>query len=196
MADAMSRQETPERILKAATRLFYDEGIRAVGVDAIAAAAGVTKRTLYYHFPSKDALVAAYLDRWARSVPDAPDLSRDAAVAAILGRFRELQAWFGTDRFRGCPFVNAVTEVGADNEPAVELARTFKAGRRAWFATLLTRAGASNPEALAAQMMVLVDGAIVSALVTDSPEPAIHAEAAARTLLAAAGVLPMEAGGS
>jgi len=196
MADTMNRQDTPERILKAATRLFYAQGIRAVGVDAVAAEAGVTKRTLYYHYPSKDALVAAYLDRWAQAVPAAPDLAPDAAVAAILARFAELQAWFGTDRFRGCPFVNAVTEVGADNEPAVAVARTFKAGRRAWFAALLARAGASEPEALAAQLMILVDGAIVSALVTDTAEPAAAAASAARTLLAAAGLLPTEPRGS
>ena len=185
MADAMSRQDTPERILKAATKLFYAQGIRAVGVDAVAAAAGVTKRTLYYHYPSKDALIAAFLARWAAAVPDAPDLTPDAAIAAILGRFGELRAWFGTDRFRGCPFVNAVTEVGTDNPPAVAVARSFKAGRRAWFSALLAR-----------QLMLLVDGAIVTALVRGTPEPAEEAEAAARTLLGAAGLLPSEPRGS
>ena len=196
MADAMSRQDTSERILKAATRLFYAQGIRAVGVDAVAAAAGVTKRTLYYHYPSKDALIAAFLARWAAAVPDAPDLTPDAAIAAILGRFGELRTWFGTDRFRGCPFVNAVTEVGTDNPPAVAVARSFKAGRRAWFSTLLARAGARDPEALAGQLMLLVDGAIVTALVRGTPEPAEEAEAAARTLLGAAGLLPSEPRGS
>lgn len=189
----MARQDASERILKAATRLFYAEGIRAVGVDAVAAAAGVTKRTLYYHFRSKDALVAACLERRARDAAAVPDLSPAAAAEAVLARFDELHGWFRTDRFRGCPFVNAVTEVGADGHPAVAIARRFKADRRAWFTALLARAGAADPDGLAAQLMLLVDGAIVGALVRGGPEPAAEAGAAARTLLAAAGILPSAA---
>lgn len=189
MAKAMSGQEAPERILKAATRLFYDEGIRAVGVDAVAAAAGVTKRTLYYHFDSKDALVTACLERRAREAAEAPDLSPEAATAAVLARFDDLHAWFRTDRFRGCPFVNAVTELGIDDHPAVSIARAFKSERRRWFAQLLARAGAKEPDALAAQLMLLVDGCIVAALVRGTAEPAVEARTAAHTLLRAAGLL-------
>lgn len=189
MAKTMPGQDASERILKAATRLFYQEGIRAVGVDAVAAAAGVTKRTLYYHFESKDALVAACLQRRAREAAEAPELSPAAAVAAILARFDDLRDWFGTGRFRGCPFVNAVTEVGAPDHPAVRIAQAFKSERRRWFAVLLGRAGAAEPDALAAQLMLLVDGCIVGALVRGTAEPAVEAAAAARTLLRAAGLL-------
>src|SRR3954471_5577840 len=96
-----------ERVLAAADRLFYAHGIRAVGVDAIAAEAGVSKRTLYNHYSSKDALIAAYLTgRFRHMTPsDAP------ALEQILGVFDRLERVFGSTGFRGCPFVNAVAEI-------------------------------------------------------------------------------------
>src|SRR5258705_12915793 len=92
-----------ERILAAADKLFYAQGIRAVGVDAVAAEADVSKRTLYAHYPSKDDLIAAYLTaRFRHMVPsDAP------AREQILGYFATLERAFGRADFRGCPYVNA-----------------------------------------------------------------------------------------
>src|SRR4026207_222413 len=97
-----------ERILAAADKLFYRQGIRAVGADAVAAEAGVSKRTLYNHYPSKDALIAAYLTaRFKQIAPsDAP------AREQILGTFDRLERIFQATGFRGCPFVNAVAEIG------------------------------------------------------------------------------------
>src|SRR6201990_2845681 len=99
-----------DRILETADRLFYLQGIRAIGVDTIAAEIGISKRTLYNHFPSKDALIAAYLERRARpaKLSDAP------AIEQILGTFDALERRFGSAEFRGCPFVNAVTELGPE----------------------------------------------------------------------------------
>jgi AcrR family transcriptional regulator len=191
MADTRKAQDAFERILRAADRLFYGQGIRAVGVDAVAEAAGVTKRTLYYHFASKDDLVAAYLQKRADALPEITIAQPQDAVRAVLGRFDMLEAWFVTDRFRGCPFVNAVAELGAAEHPAGRLAAEFKAGRRAWFRELLTKAGMKSPDRLAGQLMVLVDGAIAAALVQHSAEPARDAREAARILLSAAG-LPVD----
>src|SRR3989449_9735903 len=103
----LSTQTCVERILAAADGLFYAKGIRAVGVDAVAAAAGVSKRTLYNHYPSKDALIAAYLQgRFKHIAPsDAP------AREQILGAFDRLERMFADGSFRGCPYVNAVTEI-------------------------------------------------------------------------------------
>src|SRR5215211_2476131 len=94
-----------ERILAAADKLFYTQGIRAVGVDTVAAEAGVSKRTLYNYYPSKDALIAAYLTaRFKHITPsDAP------AREQILGAFDRLERMFRDGSFRGCPYVNAVT---------------------------------------------------------------------------------------
>src|SRR6266567_7534700 len=109
----MSSSEKPtmkERILETADRLFYLQGIRAVGVDTIAAEIGISKRTLYNHFASKDALISAYLAR--RFV--APRPSDKSPLEQILGTFDSLERRFASRDFRGCPFVNAVAELSED----------------------------------------------------------------------------------
>ncbi len=181
------RKPTPtpaERILAAADKLFYTQGIRTIGVDAVAAEANVSKRTLYNHYPSKDALIAAYLAARFRHVPpsDAP------AVEQILGVFDRLERVFGTPAFRGCPFVNAVAELGDAKHAAAGIANRFKEERRQWFKAQLERLKAKNPEALATQLQILTDGAIATALVRGDPAYARAARAAAATLLQAAGV--------
>ena len=98
------KTDMKERILETADKLFYSKGIRAIGVDTIAAEAGISKRTLYNHFPSKDALISAYLGR--RFV--APHPSDKPPVEQILGTFDRLERGFASKGFRGCPFVNAV----------------------------------------------------------------------------------------
>lgn len=178
--------EVGERILEAAERLFYGQGIRAVGVDAIAASAGVSKRTLYRHYPSKDLLVAAYLERRAHAL-----IAHDGEPRGrVLKAFDALERWFASSRFRGCPFVNAVCELGAEpGHPAVAVAGRLKAERRAWFERAMREAGAADPGALADQLMILFEGAIATALVRGGgADVARSARAAALTLLAAAGV--------
>ena len=109
MATLPAKPDMKERILETADRLFYLQGIRAIGVDTIAAEIGISKRTLYNHFPSKDALISAYLAR--RFV--APRPSDKPPVEQILGTFDSLERRFSAKDFRGCPFVNAVAELGA-----------------------------------------------------------------------------------
>jgi AcrR family transcriptional regulator len=96
-----------ERILETVDKLFYLQGIRAIGVDTIAAEIGISKRTLYNHFPSKDALIAAYLER--RFVLPRP--SDKPAAEQILATFDSLERRFSAKDFRDCPFVNAVAEL-------------------------------------------------------------------------------------
>jgi len=171
-----------ERILATADKLFYTQGIRAVGVDTIAAEAGVSKRTLYNHYPSKDALIAAYLTtRFKQIAPsDAP------AREQILGTFERLERIFQATGFRGCPFVNAVAEIGDPKHAASRIAIEFKEQRRQWFRELLARVGVKDPDALAVQLQILVDGAIATALVRNDPAVARSARAAAEILLDAA----------
>src|SRR5579885_788301 len=99
MERAAAKRAMQERILEAADRLFYGEGLRAVGVDTIADEIGISKRTLYNHYPSKDALIVAYLERRLRPLA----LSDDPPVAQILGVFERLERAFGDGGFRGCP---------------------------------------------------------------------------------------------
>jgi AcrR family transcriptional regulator len=173
-----------DRILETADRLFYGQGIRAIGVDTIAAEIGISKRTLYNHFPSKDALIAAYLSR--RFTP--LELSDAPPASQILDRFERLQRLISGQGFRGCPFVNAVAELGESSPPVNEIAIAFKEQQREWFRDLLTRAGATDPDGLATQLAILVDGAIATALVRGEPALARAAKAAAVALLGVAGV--------
>jgi AcrR family transcriptional regulator len=173
-----------ERILETADRLFYGQGIRAVGVDTIAAEIGISKRTLYNYFASKDALIVAYLARRVRPAP----ISDLPPAEQILGDFDRLERSFARSGFRGCPFVNAVAELKEKHHAANAIALAFKEQRRRWFRDLLRRLDVADPEGLALQLMLLVDGAIAAMVVRGDPKTARAAREAARVLLSAAGV--------
>jgi AcrR family transcriptional regulator len=173
-----------DRIVETADRLFYGQGIRAIGVDTIAAEVGISKRTLYNHFPSKDALIVAYLSR--RSTPIR--VSERPPLEQILGAFDRLERAFADKGFRGCPFVNAVAELGERGHAANQIAVAFKEQRRTGFRDLLAQLGVPDPDGLATQLAILVDGAIAGALVRGDPAMARAAKEAARVLLHAAGV--------
>jgi AcrR family transcriptional regulator len=174
----------PERILETADRLFYLQGIRAVGVDTIAAEIGISKRTLYNHFPSKDALISAYLERRFKPVP----ASDKPPAEQILGTFDRLERGFADKGFRGCPFVNAVAELGAGDHAVRKIAVAFKESRRIWFRDLLKQLDVADADGLATQLTLLVDGSIAQDLVRNDPSMARAAKEAAKVLLANAGV--------
>jgi AcrR family transcriptional regulator len=184
MAPLPAKPAMKDRILDTADRLFYLQGIRAVGVDTIAAEIGISKRTLYNHFPSKDALISAYLAR--RFV--APRPSEKPPVEQILGTFDSLERRFSAKDFRGCPFVNAVAELGSEDQSVRRIAIAFKESRRLWFRDLLVQLGVPDAEGLATQLTVLVDGSIAQDLVRNDPAMARAAKAAATVLLRHAGV--------
>jgi len=173
-----------ERILETADKLFYLQGIRAIGVDTIAAEIGISKRTLYNHFPSKDALISAYLAR--RFVQPRP--SDKPPVEQILGTFDSLERRFSAKDFRGCPFVNAVAELGTEDQSVRKIAIAFKESRRIWFRDLLAQLDIADAEGLATQLVLLVDGSIAQDLVRGDPSMARAAKQAAKVLLANAQV--------
>ena len=175
-----------ERILDTADRLFYGQGIRAVGVDTIAAEIGISKRTLYNHFPSKDDLIVAYLSRRLKPAPpsDRPPMEQ------ILGAFDRLERTIATGVFRGCPFVNAVAELKEPAHAANKIALAFKEQRRVWFQELLGRLGIKETESLSMQFQILIDGAIAAAIVRGDPKVAAAARDEAAVLLKAAGGAP------
>jgi AcrR family transcriptional regulator len=184
MATLPARPSMKERILETADRLFYLQGIRAIGVDTIAAEIGISKRTLYNHFPSKDALISAYLAR--RFVQPQP--SDKPPAEQILGTFDRLERGFASKGFRGCPFVNAVAELGAEDQAVRSIAIAFKESRRLWFRDLLLQLDVTDAEGLATQLTLLVDGSIAQDLVRNDPSMARAAKEAARVLLGNAGV--------
>lgn len=184
MASPPPKQTMKERILETADKLFYLQGIRAIGVDTIAAEIGISKRTLYNHFPSKDALISAYLAR--RFVQPRP--SDKPPVEQILGTFDSLERRFSAKDFRGCPFVNAVAELGTEDQSVRKIAIAFKESRRIWFRDLLAQLDIADAEGLATQLVLLVDGSIAQDLVRGDPSMARAAKQAAKVLLANAGV--------
>jgi AcrR family transcriptional regulator len=188
---AKDASKTRAKVLKTAGRLFYSRGIRPVSMDEIAEAAGVTKRTLYYHFASKDDLVVAYLedrDCTARAALDTAVRRRgDSPLEQLLGVFDELEVAFRSTRFRGCPFMNAAAELSDVDHPARPIAIRHKEELRAWLEGLASNLGVSDPRGLSEQLLLLLDGAIANWLVRGDPEAARHARQAATVLLTAAG---------
>jgi AcrR family transcriptional regulator len=147
-----------ERLLDAASELFYRRGIRAVGVDLVAEVAGTTKKTLYDRFGSKDELVALYLRRRARRwqdflLPYLQDSGPDR-LAAVSAVFDALDAWL-REQGRGCAFVNAYAEVGGTGHPAEAVIRTEKDWMRQVFVAL------AGDESLGAELHLLYEGAVV-----------------------------------
>jgi AcrR family transcriptional regulator len=171
-----------ERILATADRLFYGQGIRAIGVDTVAAEIGISKRTLYNHFPSKDALIVAYLER--RSAP--MRVADDPPRQQILKLFERLERTLAGGDFRGCPFVNAVAEIGLPDHPANDVALDFKERRRLWFREMASRMGLAGADRIATQLALLLDGAIAAGLVRRDPAMARAARDAAEVLLESA----------
>lgn len=161
-----TRPMTPagRRILAAAEELFYDRGITAVGVDLIAEHSGVTKRTLYNRFGSKEHLVAAYLTerdrRWRAHVRAAVDAC-DTPAEAVTAPFEALRTWSETHT-RGCAFINALAELPDPSHPAHRVAAHQKLWLRNLFAELATAAGCSRPATLATQLLVLHEGAVAT----------------------------------
>lgn len=163
-----------ERILDAAAQQYYAEGIRAVSADKLIAAAHVSKATFYRHFPSKDDLVAAYLELRAeqeRAVITAQraELGNDAAAVLLWYADMVGQA-VASPGFRGCPFINAAAELPAKSHPG----RAIIGEHRAWLisqaAELLTALRVVDAGAKAEQLMMLRDGAMVSGYLSSTPE--------------------------
>jgi AcrR family transcriptional regulator len=155
------------RILAVAGDLFYRHGIRAVGVDAIAEAAGTNKMTLYRHFGSKDDLVAAYLRQsaseadgcWGKFEQAHPGDGR-AQLRAWLEEMAEHVA--NADQ-RGCPLANAAVELPEKDHPARRVIEEFKVAQRAKLIQLCRTAGLSEPDMLADELHLLLEGARVTA---------------------------------
>jgi AcrR family transcriptional regulator len=185
---ARDSSKTRRRLIAAADGLFYGQGIRAVGVDAVAEAAGVTKRTLYYHFASKDDLIAAYLEerdlptlgRYQGMIPEggAPAARRIRRIFEQLGKNAENPRW------RGCSFLRAAAEfANLPGHPARVVAARHKRRFEAWLEEVLAADGFGEGAALARQLMILLDGAVAQILIHRDPSYALSAADAALTLL-------------
>ena len=183
-----SKPSPRERLLDAATELFYAEGIHTVGIDRVIERADVAKASLYSTFGSKDGLIRAYLERRHEVLINR--LRRAAArvedpVERMLAVFDAHAAWFSRPDYRGCAFVAAAAEAPAEGLIANATAE-YRQEVRDLFVELATDAGIADPEQLADQLRLIYDGSSVAANLDHNPAIASPARAAARTLIEAA----------
>jgi AcrR family transcriptional regulator len=178
-----------ERILDTAFRLFYAYGPRGVGVDTVIAESGVAKATLYKHFPSKDDLVLAYLDKvdqaWFGALRAAARDAGDDPRAQLVGMFDALTGACRREGYHGCAFINTAAESAAGS-PVHARTVEHKNVVRAWVTDLARRAGAAEPELLARQLTLLLDGGLAGGVLDADPAVAEAAKRTARAVVDAA----------
>jgi AcrR family transcriptional regulator len=183
-----------ERLLDATEALIYAGGIHATGVDAIVRQSGTARKSFYTHFGSKDALVAAALERrderWMNWFIQGTLRHGESTRTRLLGMFDVLREWFASADFHGCAFLNAAGEIAGAEDPIRVVAREHKERLLAFVRTqcdeyMAERNVADSNQAarLARQWLILIDGAIGVALVSGEPDAALDARAAAEHLL-------------
>ncbi len=184
-----------DHLVDTALELFYRDGYHATGIDKVLGEAGVARMTLYKHFKSKDDLILAALRRrdeqfrawFARAV----ERGGETPKRRLLAIFDVLEDWFAGKAFpgqpfAGCAFINATAEFGKPGDPVQRAAAEHKQLLLEFTRDLAAQAGAADPEALARDLMLLGEGAIVSAQVSRDTAAAGRAKAIARPLIAAA----------
>ena len=165
-SDAQSNAEVRDRILETACTLFYQRGVRAVGVDLVVEKAGVAKTSLYRHFGTKDDLVAAFLRRededfwgtWDRVA----GRHVDDAAAEMDAHLEWISERVGRPSYRGCPQINVAAEFPEIDHPARKVATAHKRQMRKRLRGIAERLGAARPDELAGQLSLLINGAFVS----------------------------------
>lgn len=183
----MQTDEGRARLLEAAERLFYERGIRGVGMDDVRGASGLSLKRLYAYYPSKERLVEAVLEgrdrRWRGSLAAYVERVEDPADR-ILAVFEWLERWFREPGFRGCAWINAAGEMGGTSPDIARQAREHKRAVAGYLATLVESAGLAGE--LADHLMLLAEGAMSLAAIEGDPDAARRAAGAARVLLQAA----------
>lgn len=186
---ASPRGAARDRILETAFRLFYADGVRGVGVDTVIAESGVAKATLYKHFPRKDDLVLAYLDRvdgiWRGQLEAAAEAAGEDPRDRLVGMFDALVSACRSDGFHGCAFINTAAEASPGTDVHARTVQHKVAVRR-WVRELAEQAGAADPDALARSLTLLLDGGLASGVLDADPRSAEAAKDAARALVTAA----------
>ncbi len=185
--DSPAGSAVRDRLLDTAADLFYREGVRAVGVDLVVERTGVAKTSLYRHFPSKDDLVAAVLERddrnyWAHweRIAEAHTGNPGAELTAHM---HWIAQYIGRPEFRGCAFLNMATEFPSPDHPARRIALRHKSELRTRLGALTQRLGVRDPDELADQLVLLVDGAYVNGQLRGARGPAKALPTAARALI-------------
>jgi len=187
----MTTRPTKDRIVAAANKLFYDEGIRGVSVDAVAEKAGVTKRTLYYHFKSKDDLIAAYLE--GRDQPNLAlfkrwfEETRGGIAAKVQSIFDNLARSARHPKWRGCGFLRTSAELAnMPGHPAIKIGAAHKKKFEAWLKVEFEAAKLKDAALLARHIALLLDGSFATVLLHRDPAYMEAAGVAAHKLVSMA----------
>jgi AcrR family transcriptional regulator len=176
-----------DRILATATGLFYREGVRAVGIQRVIDEAGIAKASLYAHYRSKDDLVAACISRRSeiaraaieRRLADAGPDARARLLAMFDGQVETVES----EEFRGCPLLNASSEIAAADHPAKQVIAAQREWLRGLIASLVGEARLASADRLTGALIVLFDGSSATSLLDGDPTAARHARWAAERLL-------------
>lgn len=186
--DSPKKSDARQRILETADRLFYQEGIRNVGIDRIIAEADVAKMSLYKHFPSKDDLIVEVLkyrdECMVRFFTQAIEKHSQETPNRLLAFFGALKDLLQSPGYRGCPFQNAATELADPNHPGSQFVREQKRRFGLFLRKTITESFGAKAGAMAPMIVLLVEGAVMHALIHNAPEAADTAREAAIKLLA------------
>lgn len=186
-ASKSPRKPVRERILETACELFYQEGIQNVGIDRIISESGVAKMSLYNHFKSKDALIEAFLrqrdQQWRDWFVVRVEERSSEPKQQLLVLFDVLQEWFESPNFRGCAFINATVELANPHHPGCQAALDHQLTVYQYILDLVEAEGLDSAELVARQLLLLVQGAIVIAMMQDRPQAAAEAKSVAIQLL-------------
>jgi AcrR family transcriptional regulator len=190
MGRTRETSEARQRILETADRLFYQDGLRAVGIDRIIAEAEVAKMSLYKHFPSKDELILAVLKYREEKVLEffrsAMERHARKAKNSLRAFFAALKDWFESPGFRGCAFQNAAVELADPDHPGTEFVRGHKQRFGEFLRGLVDEAVGMTAAKIAPAIALLVEGAILTAVVQGKPDAAEVARDAALKLVSEA----------
>jgi len=182
----INSNDTRDIILDVTEKLIYKSGIAATGMDLLVKTAGVSRKSIYRYFANKDELVVAALQRrdqrwmhWYRSEVG----QAQTPAERLLNLFTVLKSWFASEGFRGCAFINTSGETGDPQDPVRQVAKRHKQNLLDYVTELCQGHGVQHPEELAAQLLILIDGAITVALVMGNHSAADNAQCMARKLL-------------
>ncbi len=187
MKQVRARSFKRDQLMKTALELFAKNGIHATGIDTIVEHSGVTKKTLYAHFGSKEELVLSVLRQYdelarhefIRQVEAGGTTSR----ARLFAMFDFAERWFQQRNFYGCLFINSISEYSEADTPIRQICQKYKKMMKAYIRELCTQAGASAPHELAEELTMLLEGATVTAQVSQNPKAAKIAKRAAKALI-------------
>lgn len=182
-----SQPSARDRILAAATELFYKEGLQNVGIDRIIAESGVAKMSLYNNFKSKDDLIAAYLQQqdqtWDTWFTQRVETLATTPCDRLLAVFDVLQEWFEDPNFRGCAFINSAVELADPDHPGYQVSLRHQKVIADYLLNLAKAAELTNPEKVTQQLVILVNGATIVAMMQQISDAAQQAKQAATVLI-------------